>query len=126
MKKILIIDDDPDIGTVLQLLFKRQGYEVATAAHEEAAYRLVAEFEPNLILLDVLLSGTDGRTICKKLKADAATRSVPIIVFSAHPSVQKNREDCGADDFLAKPFQIPDLMNKIKHHLERKESRVRS
>src|SRR2546426_8248490 len=69
MEKILIIDDDPDVITVLQLLLKKKGYDVATASREGEAYEKVASFHPDLIVMDVLLSGVDGRDICRKLKS---------------------------------------------------------
>jgi DNA-binding response OmpR family regulator len=117
MKKILLIDDDPDVITVLQLLLKKKGYEVATASREEEAYNQVKLFEPDLIVLDVLLSGVDGRTICKKLKNTSASRHIPIIMFSAHPGAQKNMEEFGADDFISKPFESNKLLERIEAQL---------
>jgi DNA-binding response OmpR family regulator len=117
MKKILLIDDDPDVITVLQLLLKKKGYEVATASREEEAYNQVKLFEPDLIVLDVLLSGVDGRTICKKLKNTSASKHIPIIMFSAHPGAQKNMQDFGADDFISKPFESNKLLERIEAQL---------
>jgi DNA-binding response OmpR family regulator len=117
MKKILLIDDDPDVITVLQLLLKKKGYEVATASREEEAYNQVKLFEPDLIVLDVLLSGVDGRTICKKLKNTSASKHIPIIMFSAHPGAQKNMEEFGADDFISKPFESNKLLERIEAQL---------
>ena len=114
MQKILIIDDDPDVITVLQLLLKRKGYEVATACNEREAYGQVDVFKPQLIVMDVLLSGTDGRTICKKLKSQEESKHIPIIMFSAHPSAQKNMEDFGADDFIPKPFESTKILERIE------------
>lgn len=121
MKKILLIDDDPDVITVLQLLLKKKGYEVATASREEEAYHQVAVFQPHLIVLDVLLSGVDGRTVCKKIKNSAASKHIPIIMFSAHPGAQKNMEDFGADDFLPKPFEGSKILERIEAQLSKKE-----
>ena len=120
MKKILVIDDDPGIITVIELLLKRQGYKVATAAQEVGAYKKVEQFVPDLILLDVLLSGVDGREICRRLKSSNQFQNIPVIMFSAHPSAQKHIEAYKADDFLHKPFQVPELLQKIEHHLEKK------
>jgi DNA-binding response OmpR family regulator len=117
MKKILLIDDDPDVITVLQILLKKKGYEVATASREEEAYQQVELFKPNLIVLDVLLSGVDGRTICKKLKNTDASKHIPIIMFSAHPGAQKNMEDFGADDFIPKPFESNKILERIEAQL---------
>ena len=121
MKKILLIDDDPDIITVLQLLLKKKGYEVATASREEEAYNQVAVFQPHLIVLDVLLSGVDGRTICKKLKNSESSKHIPIIMFSAHPSAQKNMEDFGADDFIPKPFESSKILERIEAQLAKQK-----
>ena len=117
MKKILLIDDDPDVITVLQLLLNKKGYKVATASREEEAYSQVNLFEPHLIVLDVLLSGVDGRTICKKLKNSPASKHIPIIMFSAHPGAQKNMEEFGADDFISKPFESNKLLECIEAQL---------
>ena len=121
MKKILLIDDDPDVITVLQLMLKKKGYEIGTASREDEAYMQVDLFEPDLIVLDVLLSGVDGREICKKLKASEKFKHIPIIMFSAHPGAQKNMEDFGADDFLPKPFESYKLLERIEGHLSRQK-----
>lgn len=121
MKKILLIDDDPDVITVLQLLLKKKGYEVATASREEEAYNQVKQFEPDLVVLDVLLSGVDGRTICKKLKNSPASKHIPIIMFSAHPGAQKNMEEFGADDFISKPFESSKLLERIEAQLPKQK-----
>jgi len=121
MKKILLIDDDPDIISVLQILLKKKGYQVATASREEEAYKQVELFMPHLIVLDVLLSGVDGRTICKKLKNAESSKHIPIIMFSAHPSAQKNMADFGADDFLPKPFEGSKILERIEIQLSRQK-----
>ena len=120
MKKILLIDDDPDVIMVLQLLLKKKGYEVATAAREEEAYQQVKSFNPDLIVLDVLLSGVDGRTVCKKLKNTPDSKHIPIIMFSAHPGAQKNMQEFGADDFLPKPFESHKLLERIEAQLTKR------
>lgn len=124
MKKILLIDDDPDVITVLQMLLKKKGYEVATAMREEEAYSQVAFFKPDLIVLDVLLSGVDGRTICKTLKHTEHSNHIPIIMFSAHPGAQKNMEDFGADDFIPKPFESNKIIERIEAQLQKKKERI--
>ena len=120
MKKILLIDDDPDVIAILQLLLKKKGYEVATAAREEEAYKQVESFEPDLIVLDVLLSGVDGREVCKKLKSSPKSKHIPIIMFSAHPGAQKNMEVFGADDFLPKPFESTKILERIEAQLTKR------
>lgn len=115
VKKILIVDDDPDILEALQLTFEFEGYTVSTITKGEETYRMVESFKPDVIILDVLLSGKDGRTICKKLKADHLTRTIPIIMISAHPNAEQSTIEVGADDFLAKPFDIDQLVGKVEN-----------
>jgi DNA-binding response OmpR family regulator len=80
----------------------------------------VHAFEPDLIVLDVLLSGVDGRIICKKLKHSPESKHIPIIMFSAHPGAQKNMKDFGADDFLPKPFESNKLIERIEAQLTKR------
>ena len=72
---------------------------------------------PDLIVLDVLLSGVDGREICKKIKHTESWKHIPVIMFSAHPSAQKNMENFGADDFIPKPFQSEKILERIEAQL---------
>ncbi len=116
MERILIIDDDPDVLTVLQMILKKRGYQTATAVHEHEVYQQVAAEKPDLILMDVLLSGADGRHICRKLKS-SEHKDIPIIMLSGHPAAQKGMEEYGADDFLAKPFREKDVLDKIEKFL---------
>jgi DNA-binding response OmpR family regulator len=118
-KKILVIDDDKDIIDAIQIILQLQGYTVATSAKGDETYAMVYDFKPDLVLLDVLMSGSDGRTICKKLKHDKVTTAIPIVMMSAHPSAVKEYLQCGANDFLAKPFETDDLIKIVKKHLNR-------
>jgi len=117
MHKILIIDDDPDVVTVLQILLKKNGYGVAAATREEEVNHQMDSFGPDLIILDVLLSGVDGREICRRIKNDNSWKHIPVIMFSAHPGAQKNMKDFGADDFLPKPFDSNKLLERVEMQL---------
>jgi DNA-binding response OmpR family regulator len=113
-KKVLIIDDDPDIRTVMEILLRKNGYEVETASRRENALEKLQEFRPSIILLDVLLSGSDGRDLCREIKAEEATRNTPVIMFSAHPGAADNIASYGADDFISKPFNADALLEKLR------------
>ena len=113
MPKILIIDDDPDIRTVMNVLLKRQGYEVETAFSKEDALSKLGGSQPSVILLDVLLSGTDGREFCREIKNTEETKTVPVIMVSAHPGAAENIGSYGADDFIPKPINSENLLEKI-------------
>lgn len=111
MKKILIVDDDKGILEALHLILESEGYFVKTASSEKETFESINHFHPDLILLDVLLSGEDGRTICKKIKSTIA--STPVLMMSAHLSAKDTSLNMGADGFLAKPFGITELLEKI-------------
>jgi DNA-binding response OmpR family regulator len=112
---ILIVDDDPDILDALRFLFESEGYRVKTCEKGDYAESLRNEHGdlPDLIVLDVLLSGKDGRAICQKLKNQDATREIPIVMISAHPDAEYSSKAVGADAFVAKPFAIDDLLDTV-------------
>jgi DNA-binding response OmpR family regulator len=119
MKKILVIDDDESILDAISLILEDAGYTVATSLKGEQTYKEVERFQPDLILLDVLMSGNDGRTICRKLKTDKQTKGIPVLMISAHPSAINSIKSCGADDFLAKPFTSEELLTNILKFLSK-------
>ena len=112
-KRILVVDDDPDILEFLEVILEEEGYAVVTSDKGEYLHQLHNGGLPHLILVDVLLSGKDGREIVKYLKSQQETKHIPIIMFSAHPSAEETARQAGANDFLAKPFNIDDLLAKI-------------
>jgi DNA-binding response OmpR family regulator len=115
-KKILVVDDDKDILEAMQLLLENEGYTVLTVSKGEETYQNVLDFKPDIILLDVLMSGVDGRVVCKTLKKDIKM-SKPIVMISAHPSAKNDISRYGANDFLEKPFETKELLNTIKKNL---------
>jgi DNA-binding response OmpR family regulator len=116
-KKILVVDDEPDILEFLQVILEEEGYLVAITDKGEYVEKLHDGGLPDLILLDVLLSGKDGRDIVKQLKRQDETKHIPVIMFSAHPNAEETARACGADDFLAKPFEIDVLLTRIANYL---------
>jgi DNA-binding response OmpR family regulator len=124
MPRILIVDDDKALLEVIQSLLIRKGFEVDAHANWEDADNAIDKFQPQLILLDVFLSGVDGLEICRKLKASLRTSSIPVIIFSGYPRVAETViYEYGADDFITKPFEVDDLIDKI-HHVISKRSEV--
>ena len=117
LKRILVVDDDPDILEALKLTLEYAGYEVTTTEKGEYAENLrdTKGGLPDVIILDVLLSGKDGRLICQKLKSQDDTKHIPIIMISAHPNAKQSIRLVGADEFLAKPFDYNELIEKITH-----------
>jgi len=113
MPKILVIDDDNDLLEVTRSLLIKKGFEVETNNDWDDALQRIDTFEPQLILLDVFLNGVDGLDICKQLKSMPHTKHIPVLIFSAYPRVAENIYEYGADDFIAKPFEVNDLVIKM-------------
>lgn len=108
----------PAILDVMRLMLERAGYEVAVRAEPPNILELKKDGLPDLILLDVLLAaGKDGRDVAKRLKSTAETKHIPIVLVSAHASAVSSLRECGADDFLPKPFAMKDLLNKVAAHV---------
>ena len=115
--KILVVDDEPDILEFLQVILEEEGYAVLTSDKGEFLEQLHNGGLPDLILVDVLLSGKDGREIVRHLKRREQTKHIPVIMVSAHPSAENTAREAGAEDFLAKPFEIDALLAKVAHYL---------
>jgi DNA-binding response OmpR family regulator len=118
-KRVLIADDEPNIVISLEFLMEQAGYETRVATNGQEALDLVASFRPDLVLLDIMFPGKSGYEVCQRLKSDAATRDVKIVIVSAKGrdiEVAKALE-LGADAFIAKPFSTRDLVGKVREML---------
>lgn len=125
MPRILIIDDDKDLLMIVKSFLQKKGFEVYAFTDWDNASEIIKTCEPQVILLDVFLSGLDGLEVCKRLKSSTYTRHIPIIIFSAYPRVAETAiYEFGADDFIAKPFEVNDLVKKIHKILLKKHESV--
>jgi DNA-binding response OmpR family regulator len=117
-KKILVIDDEGDILKLVQARLEAAGYEVAALESGERALKAALSEKPDLILLDVVMPGKNGCEVCRELKADEATRKIPVILFTAHypeeEYVKIGSGEVGADGYIVKPFDAQALLDKIK------------
>ncbi len=120
---ILVLDDDPDICTMIKMVLDYYGYEVMDAENEDKAKDILSSNHVDLAIMDMLLSGADGTDICRRLKRDKETSTIPILMFSAHPTARDTCLSAGADDFIAKPFEMNDLIARINYFLEKKTIR---
>jgi len=118
---ILVLDDDPDICIMIKMVLDYYGYDAMDAENEENAKKIISSNHVDLLIMDMLLSGVDGTDICRQLKQDKETSSIPILMFSAHPTAKETCLAAGADDFISKPFEMNDMMEKISFFLERKK-----
>ena len=122
---ILILDDDPDLCAMIRLMMEYNGYEALETNNEIETRNILSERRPDLIIMDMLLSGNDGTDICRRLKHDAGFSSIPILMFSAHPNARDACLAAGADDFIAKPFEMNDLLGKVDHFVSKKSKASR-
>ena len=120
-KKIVVVEDEPDLVDVVTYNLKREGYLVSAARRGDEGLNLIRSELPDLVLLDLMLPGMDGLSICRQMKSDGALKAIPIIIASA-----KGEEsdvviglEMGADDYLAKPFSPRELLARIKAVLRR-------
>ncbi len=119
--KILLADDEQDIALVARMRLEVSGYEVATAADGAEAIERFESFQPDLVLLDLRMPKLDGYQVCRMLKSNPATRSVPVIIFSASSSqalaLERKCLELGADDFVRKPYSSEELLAKVRRYL---------
>jgi DNA-binding response OmpR family regulator len=112
-KKILIADDDLAILEVLTIFLEEMGYEVETT-YDGHSLRTFEHGYPDVLLLDIWLSGVNGRDLCRYFKSQEKTRHLPILLISANRNMQRIACEAGADDFIAKPFDLDKLLDKIE------------
>jgi len=118
--KILVVDDEPHIRRILQFLLEEEGFTVREAAGGREALDALAEFRPDLIVLDVMMPQMDGFAVLKQLRAHFETRQLPVIMLTAkgesHDKVRGLRD--GANDYLTKPFNHEELLFRLRNMLE--------
>lgn len=119
-KKILAVDDEKHIVRLVQINLEKEGYEVATANTGREALEKVAEFQPDLIVMDVMMPEMDGLEALSRLKADPATSEIPIIMLTAkaQDSDVFRGWQAGADLYLTKPFNPSELLTFVKRLLQ--------
>ncbi len=111
---ILLIDDDPDTCIMLKAILHAAGYAVQYSSAINELMQILDSITPRLILMDMLLAGKDGTAVCRSLKANPKTKDILIVMMSAHPDAESLCKEAGADGFLAKPFDIDQLLGKLK------------
>jgi CheY-like chemotaxis protein len=116
-RTILVIDDDTDILLFLEFLLRDAGYRVVTSATGAILGELEEQKLPDLVLLDLVLADTNGRVLTRQLKDNSLTAHIPVILYSAHPNAEREAQAAGADGFLAKPFEIDEILDKIVTYL---------
>ncbi|MBV8389274.1 MAG: response regulator [Mucilaginibacter sp.] len=118
MRKIIVVDDNEDILEIIKLILEGYDYEVVTLADGGRLFESIREFKPDLLLLDIMLGNMDGRDLCKAIRLNDETKALPIIFVSASHNLSDRFMAMGSNvDFLAKPFDITELVDKVALNL---------
>lgn len=110
---ILIVDDDSGIGEMLKMLLELEGYTVTFLEDPNETEKLIEEKNIDLVILDMLISGVNGTEVCNNLRKNENTKEIPVLMMSALHDAGQKCKAAGANDFIAKPFEIEDLIEKI-------------
>jgi CheY-like chemotaxis protein len=118
-KRVLVVDDDPLVVKILRDPLERAGYDVNVASHGLEALKKVKEKRPDLIILDILMPLLDGFKVARLLKFDKRFKDIPIIVLTSRATEgeRKMGEQVGANEFLYKPFRLPQVLDVVQRYL---------
>lgn len=116
-QKILLVDDNKDLLLIMQIILKGQGYEVVQSCCIEEATQKIRIHHPALVLMDVFIKEEDGREFCSRLKRNAETSNTKVIMMSGIESDNDLLYTIGADDFIPKPFNYDELLDKVQRQM---------
>ena len=124
-ERVLVVEDEPDLRELLRYNLSRKGYVVLEAGDGHQGLAIARTAHPTLILLDLMLPGIDGLTVCRMLKAEAATRDIPVLMLTAKSRERDVLEglSCGAVDYVTKPFALSELLARVARHCEQAAAR---
>lgn len=117
--RILIVDDEPDLLSVLHFGLEVEGFDVLEASDGEQGLNMARQHTPDLIVLDLMLPRMDGYKVCRSLKFDERYRRIPVFILSARSGETDRRLalDLGADAYITKPYDMKDLVSRIRNRL---------
>jgi CheY-like chemotaxis protein len=113
-KLVWVVDDDQGILDVTEIILNDAGYKVITIPSEESLAHHLKSKLPSLILLDISISGLDGREVAQRIKSDIRTKQIPIVIMSADANIETKAKDAGVEKYLKKPFDIIQLETIVK------------
>ena len=110
---ILIVEDDPQVARLIALVLRRAGRDCEIVADGQSALQKARELKPSLIFADLTIKGMSGEKLCSALKSHEDTRGIPYVVLSGDRDLALKARQCGADDYMGKPFEFPDLIRLV-------------
>ncbi len=119
-KRILVIDDEPDITNMVKVRLEANSFEVITAFDGDEGFKKLRFEKPNLVILDVMLPGMGGYELCARIKASESTMGIPVLMLTARVGDidKKMGFQCGADSYIPKPFESDTLLSEVSRLLE--------
>lgn len=116
-KHVLVIDDEEDILLLIKAMLEEEGYTATLLRTVDTLDEHLAKYPPDMLVIDMLLSGVNGRDVIKQMKSQPETRALPLLVLSAHPSAEQEAMLAGADAFLAKPFEMDEFLAMVAKYV---------
>ncbi len=113
---ILIVEDDPQVARLIALVLQRSGRKSEIVADGQTAMLRACELRPDMIFADLTIKGMGGEALCSALKGEATTKHIPYIVVSGDRDIAEKARQCGADDYMGKPFEFDDLIRLVNKH----------
>lgn len=113
---ILVVEDDPQVARLVALVLERNGRDCQVVADGATAFARAKELRPQMIFADLTIKGMNGAALCRALKGQEETRSIPYVVLSGDRDIAEKARQCGADDYLVKPFEFPDLIRLVEKY----------
>jgi CheY-like chemotaxis protein len=117
-KNILVVDDNSDTLDLLKEALEQEGYQVTALPYTNDIITSITQYQPDLVMLDFLLAGINGGELCHQLKTNSLSSHIPVIMLSGYPRVLESLGNYGADEFIAKPFELEHLYSSVKHWIE--------
>jgi DNA-binding response OmpR family regulator len=115
MANILVVDDDPDIGTMLKMMLEFKGYGVILINRANKTIDILSQNQVDLVILDMLIAGDNGTDVCTSIRNNKFTSHLPVMMISALPDARQGCIRAGANEFISKPFEMQDLLSKVQH-----------
>ena len=115
-KRILVVENDTDLREILAIILEEEGYQVKVFGREKEIFSHIRDFQPHVILLDIIHPTIEGTELCRSIKAAENTKDIPVIVLSTHLKIESVKQIC-ADEVVPKPFDVSQLLKVIEGEL---------
>ena len=113
---ILVVEDDPQVARLISLVLQRNGHQSSVVADGQSALDQALQQRPAMIFADLTIKGMGGEALCSALKANDETRNIPYVVVSGDRDIAEKARQCGADDYMGKPFEFEDLIRLVNKY----------